>query len=159
MCISMLRYIGASEAKVRELFERAQAARPCLVFFDEFESLAPRRGQDSTGVTDRVVNQLLTQLDGVLQSLFCWRPTNYTNLDIGRKEWVQKFSSGGGSGRSLDSCSLLASRPHWPCTPEAGSTGQVSPFFFKLVNVLGLTGQLNVHCQIPRNARKFYLSW
>ena len=61
----MLRYIGASEAKVRELFERAQAARPCLVFFDEFESLAPRRGQDSTGVTDRVVNQLLTQLDGV----------------------------------------------------------------------------------------------
>ena len=59
------RYIGASEAKVRELFERAQAARPCLVFFDEFESLAPRRGQDSTGVTDRVVNQLLTQLDGV----------------------------------------------------------------------------------------------
>ena len=63
--VKMLRYIGASEAKVRELFERAQAARPCLVFFDEFESLAPRRGQDSTGVTDRVVNQLLTQLDGV----------------------------------------------------------------------------------------------
>jgi len=59
------KYIGASEAKVRELFERAQAARPCLVFFDEFESLAPKRGQDSTGVTDRVVNQLLTQLDGV----------------------------------------------------------------------------------------------
>ena len=65
MSVKMLRYIGASEAKVRDLFERAQAARPCLVFFDEFESLAPRRGQDSTGVTDRVVNQLLTQLDGV----------------------------------------------------------------------------------------------
>ena len=59
------KYIGASEARVRELFERAQAAAPALVFFDEFESLAPRRGQDSTGVTDRVVNQLLTQLDGV----------------------------------------------------------------------------------------------
>ena len=82
MCISILRYIGASEAKVRDLFERAQAARPCLVFFDEFESLAPRRGQDSTGVTDRVVNQLLTQLDGVLQSLLCWRPSNYTNLEL-----------------------------------------------------------------------------
>lgn len=39
--------------------------RPCILFFDEFESLAPRRGHDSTGVTDRVVNQLLTQLDGV----------------------------------------------------------------------------------------------
>ena len=59
------KYIGASEANVRSLFERAQAARPCIIFFDEFESLAPQRGHDSTGVTDRVVNQLLTQLDGV----------------------------------------------------------------------------------------------
>jgi len=59
------KYIGASEANVRDLFVRAQAARPCIIFFDELESLAPRRGQDSTGVTDRVVNQLLTQLDGV----------------------------------------------------------------------------------------------
>ena len=37
----------------------------CIIFFDEFESLAPQRGHDSTGVTDRVVNQMLTQLDGV----------------------------------------------------------------------------------------------
>ena len=59
------KYIGASEANVRDVFQRAAAARPCLVFFDEFESLAPRRGHDSTGVTDRVVNQLLTQVDGV----------------------------------------------------------------------------------------------
>lgn len=44
---------------------RAQRAKPCILFFDEFDSLAPRRGHDSTGVTDRVVNQLLTQLDGV----------------------------------------------------------------------------------------------
>lgn len=44
---------------------RAQAAKPCIVFFDEFDSIAPRRGHDNTGVTDRVVNQLLTQLDGV----------------------------------------------------------------------------------------------
>ncbi len=59
------KYIGASEAAVRDVFARAQAARPCLVFFDELESIAPRRGHDNTGVTDRVVNQLLTQLDGV----------------------------------------------------------------------------------------------
>ncbi|XP_062342684.1 LOW QUALITY PROTEIN: peroxisome biogenesis factor 1 [Osmerus eperlanus] len=59
------KYIGASEQAVRDVFQRAQAARPCLLFFDEFDSLAPRRGHDSTGVTDRVVNQLLTQLDGV----------------------------------------------------------------------------------------------
>ena len=59
------RYIGASEAAVRDLFTRASSAAPCVLFFDEFDSLAPRRGRNSTGVTDRVVNQLLTQLDGV----------------------------------------------------------------------------------------------
>lgn len=58
------RYIGASEAKVRQLFARAAAAAPSLLFFDEFDSLAPQRGSDHTGVTDRVVNQLLTLLDG-----------------------------------------------------------------------------------------------
>lgn len=59
------KYIGASEQAVRDVFQRAQAAKPCILFFDEFDSLAPRRGHDNTGVTDRVVNQLLTQLDGV----------------------------------------------------------------------------------------------
>lgn len=50
--------------QVRDLFDRAQAAKPCVLFFDEFDSIAPKRGHDSTGVTDRVVNQLLTQMDG-----------------------------------------------------------------------------------------------
>lgn len=58
------KYIGASEQNVRELFEKAQAVKPCILFFDEFDSIAPKRGHDSTGVTDRVVNQLLTQMDG-----------------------------------------------------------------------------------------------
>jgi peroxin-1 len=58
------KYIGASEKSVRDLFERASAAKPCVLFFDEFDSIAPKRGHDSTGVTDRVVNQLLTQMDG-----------------------------------------------------------------------------------------------
>ena len=49
---------------MRDLFERAQAAKPCILFFDEFDSIAPKRGSDNTGVTDRVVNQLLTQMDG-----------------------------------------------------------------------------------------------
>ena len=43
--------------------------RPCLLFFDEFEAIAPRRGKDNTGVTDRVVNQLLTFIDGVEASM------------------------------------------------------------------------------------------
>lgn len=59
------KYIGASEAKVRKLFEKAYAAAPSILFLDDFDSLAPRRGSDNTGVTDRVVNQLLTFLDGV----------------------------------------------------------------------------------------------
>ncbi len=42
------KYIGASEQSVRDLFANAASARPCVVFFDEFESLAPRRGHDST---------------------------------------------------------------------------------------------------------------
>jgi peroxin-1 len=58
------KYIGASEKSVRDLFERAQGAKPCVLFFDEFDSIAPKRGHDSTGVTDRVVNQMLTQMDG-----------------------------------------------------------------------------------------------
>jgi len=59
------KYIGASEAKVRELFKRASDVAPSILFLDELDSLAPRRGSDHTGVTDRVVNQLLTFLDGV----------------------------------------------------------------------------------------------
>ncbi|KAF8588870.1 AAA-domain-containing protein [Ramaria rubella] len=58
------KYIGASEKSVRDLFDRASAGKPCILFFDEFDSIAPKRGHDSTGVTDRVVNQLLTQMDG-----------------------------------------------------------------------------------------------
>lgn len=61
----LAKYIGQSEENVRNLFDRARKMRPCVLFFDEFDSLAPRRGHDSTGVTDRVVNQLLTELDGV----------------------------------------------------------------------------------------------
>ncbi|KAF9238473.1 P-loop containing nucleoside triphosphate hydrolase protein [Melanogaster broomeanus] len=58
------KYIGASEKSVRDIFDRASSAKPCVLFFDEFDSIAPKRGHDSTGVTDRVVNQLLTQMDG-----------------------------------------------------------------------------------------------
>ncbi|KAF0699185.1 Aste57867_10237 [Aphanomyces stellatus] len=59
------KYIGASEQAVRDLFGRAAAAAPSVLFLDEFDAMAPRRGADNTGVTDRVVNQLLTFLDGV----------------------------------------------------------------------------------------------
>ncbi|KAL1696033.1 P-loop containing nucleoside triphosphate hydrolase protein [Schizophyllum commune] len=76
------KYIGASEKSVRELFERAQAAKPCVLFFDEFDSIAPKRGHDSTGVTDRVVNQMLTQMDGAegLEGVYVLAATSRPDL-------------------------------------------------------------------------------
>lgn len=76
------KYIGASEKSVRDLFERAQAAKPCVLFFDEFDSVAPKRGHDSTGVTDRVVNQLLTQMDGAegLEGVYVLAATSRPDL-------------------------------------------------------------------------------
>ncbi|WP_031464692.1 AAA family ATPase [Sciscionella sediminilitoris] len=62
----MDKWVGESERAVRELFTRARDAAPALVFLDEIDALAPRRGQSSdSGVADRVVAALLTELDGV----------------------------------------------------------------------------------------------
>ncbi|MFD6855775.1 AAA family ATPase [Rhodococcus sp. NPDC060090] len=62
----MDKWVGASEKAVRELFQRARDSAPSLVFLDEIDALAPRRGQSSdSGVSDRVVASLLTELDGV----------------------------------------------------------------------------------------------
>lgn len=58
------KYVGSSERAVRDLFARARENRPSLIVVEELEALAPRRGRDNTGTTDRVVNQLLTELDG-----------------------------------------------------------------------------------------------
>ena len=60
------KYVGESERAVRQVFSRARAAAPCVLFFDELDALAPRRGSDtSSGPAERVVNQLLTEMDGV----------------------------------------------------------------------------------------------
>jgi transitional endoplasmic reticulum ATPase len=62
----MDKWVGASEKAVRELFARARDSAPSLIFLDELDALAPRRGQSSdSGVADRVVAALLTELDGV----------------------------------------------------------------------------------------------
>lgn len=60
-------YIGESEANVRRVFQKARDAKPCVVFFDELDSVAPKRGNkgDSGGVMDRIVSQLLAELDGM----------------------------------------------------------------------------------------------
>ncbi|MBE3557990.1 MAG: CDC48 family AAA ATPase [Ktedonobacteraceae bacterium] len=60
------KWVGESEKGIREMFRRAKQAAPCIVFFDEIDALAPRRGSGSdSGVGDRVIAQLLTEMDGI----------------------------------------------------------------------------------------------
>lgn len=61
-------WFGESEANVREIFDKARAAAPCVLFFDELDSVGTARGSsqgDAGGAGDRVMNQLLTEMDGV----------------------------------------------------------------------------------------------
>ncbi|XP_030627422.1 peroxisome assembly factor 2 [Chanos chanos] len=77
-------YVGQSEENVRDVFSKARAAAPCIIFFDELDSLAPNRGNsgDSGGVMDRVVSQLLAELDGLHSSgdVFVIGATNRPDL-------------------------------------------------------------------------------
>jgi transitional endoplasmic reticulum ATPase len=60
------KWVGESEKAVRKIFEKARQTSPTIIFFDEIDSLAPRRGMNSdSNVTERVVNQLLTEMDGL----------------------------------------------------------------------------------------------
>lgn len=61
-----------SNMQVRDIFSKAAAAAPCLLFFDEFDSIAPKRGHDNTGVTDRVVNQV--RFLSLSYQMFCFVP-------------------------------------------------------------------------------------
>jgi transitional endoplasmic reticulum ATPase len=77
------KWVGESERAVRELFRRARGAAPCLLFFDEVDAIARRRdGADDGGVTDRVVAQLLSELDGIedLSGVFIVGATNRPDL-------------------------------------------------------------------------------
>ena len=61
------KWVGESEKAIREIFRRARQVAPAIVFFDEIDAIAPARGShyDTSGVTDRIVNQLLTEMDGI----------------------------------------------------------------------------------------------
>ena len=63
-------WFGESEANVREIFDKARSAAPCVLFFDELDSIAKARGGnvgDAGGAADRVINQILTEMDGMNQ--------------------------------------------------------------------------------------------
>ncbi|MFB6096050.1 MAG: AAA family ATPase [Haloferacaceae archaeon] len=62
------RYVGESEKAVREVFERARQAAPAIVFFDEIDAVAGERGRANSEVGERVVSQLLTELDGLVDN-------------------------------------------------------------------------------------------
>jgi transitional endoplasmic reticulum ATPase len=77
------KWVGESERGIREIFRRARQASPCVIFFDEVDALAPTRGMGGDSmVTERVVSQLLTELDGVqsLQGVVVLAATN--RIDI-----------------------------------------------------------------------------
>jgi transitional endoplasmic reticulum ATPase len=59
------KWVGESEKAIRQIFRRARMVAPAIVFFDEIDSIASIRGSDPSGVIDRIVNQLLTELDGI----------------------------------------------------------------------------------------------
>lgn len=63
----LTKWVGASEQSIRQLFSQARQAAPCVIFIDEIDTLAPARGsyQGDSGVSDRVIGQLLTELDGL----------------------------------------------------------------------------------------------
>jgi len=79
----MSKYVGESERGVREVFRKAKQASPCILFFDEFDSLVPERGMgENSQVTERVISQFLTELDGLeeLKGVLVLAATNRKDL-------------------------------------------------------------------------------
>jgi transitional endoplasmic reticulum ATPase len=62
------KWVGESEKAIRDIFKKARQVSPCIIFFDEIDAIAPIRGSETNRATERMVNQLLTELDG-LESL------------------------------------------------------------------------------------------
>ena len=77
-------YVGESEKNVRDIFNKAKKSPPCIIFFDELDSLAPKRGtgSDSNQVMDRIVAQFLTELDDLQKEslIFVIGATNRPDL-------------------------------------------------------------------------------
>lgn len=77
------KWMGSTEEAIRDLFWKARMAKPCIIFFDEIEAIAPIRGRSlGNEVTDRAVSQLLAEIDGVIaiQDIFIMAATNRADL-------------------------------------------------------------------------------
>ncbi|XP_076598558.1 nuclear valosin-containing protein-like isoform X2 [Chaetodon auriga] len=75
-------YVGESERAVRQVFQRGRNSAPCVIFFDEIDALCPRRSGHESGASVRVVNQLLTEMDGLLtrRQVFIMAATNRPDI-------------------------------------------------------------------------------
>jgi transitional endoplasmic reticulum ATPase len=71
-------FVGESERAIRDVFQKARLAAPCILFFDEIDALTPRRGGEAGAVMDRIVAQFLTEIDGIddLRGVFVLAATN-----------------------------------------------------------------------------------
>ena len=76
------KYVGESERAIRSLFIRAKNSSPCIIFFDELDTLVPKRSQENNNSSERVVNQLLTEMDGLedRQQIFIIAATNRPDI-------------------------------------------------------------------------------
>lgn len=75
-------YVGESERAVRQVFQRGRNSAPCVIFFDEIDALCPRRSEHESGASVRVVNQLLTEMDGMenRRQVFIMAATNRPDI-------------------------------------------------------------------------------
>ena len=76
------KWFGESEERIRFLFAKAREVAPCVIFFDEIDAAAPVRGRDVSGITDTIVNQILSEMDGIesAEGVFIIGATNRPEL-------------------------------------------------------------------------------
>lgn len=121
-------WFGESEANVRDLFDKARAAAPCILMFDEMDSIAKARGSGGGGASeagDRVINQILTEIDGVgsKKSVFVIGATNRPDiLDAAITVRDHARLPSARSANLAPSVVSLHLTP-WPSSPASGSVG------------------------------------
>jgi transitional endoplasmic reticulum ATPase len=76
------KWFGESEERIRFIFAKAREAAPCVIFFDEVDAAMPSRGHDTSGITDTIVNQILSEMDGIesAEGVFVIGATNRAEL-------------------------------------------------------------------------------
>jgi hypothetical protein len=144
-------YVGESERAVRACFQRARNSAPCVIFFDELDSLCPRRssggGDRDGGSSSRVVNQLLTEMDGVEMrgGVFLMAATNRPDildpavLRPGRLDKVTRlFNNQHQTQHSVHACfAIYGARRKFPCILSSRHSFESSSGYWKSSRSVG----------------------